>query len=93
MRKNFNYLLILSFEEWQKMQIYTFMFPQIDGLRQDCSISIANALEILQSCTKPLKQFSTAMVNSGGEVQEINIKPMWGPGDLHESIVVNSLHA
>ena len=25
----------------------------IDGLRQDCSISIANALEILQSCTKP----------------------------------------
>ena len=26
----------------------------IDGLVQDCSISIANALEILQSCTKPL---------------------------------------
>ena len=25
----------------------------IDGLVQDCSISIANALEILQSCTKP----------------------------------------
>ena len=25
----------------------------IDGLAQDCSISIANALEILQSCTKP----------------------------------------
>ena len=24
----------------------------IDGLEQDCSISIANALEILQSCTK-----------------------------------------
>ena len=24
----------------------------IDGLVQDCSISIANALEILQSCTK-----------------------------------------
>ena len=24
-----------------------------DGLGQDCSISIANALEILQSCTKP----------------------------------------
>ena len=24
-----------------------------DGLVQDCSISIANALEILQSCTKP----------------------------------------
>ena len=26
----------------------------IDGLVQDCSISIANTLEILQSCTKPL---------------------------------------
>ena len=25
----------------------------IDGLVLDCSISIANALEILQSCTKP----------------------------------------
>ena len=25
----------------------------IDGLVQDCSISIAKALEILQSCTKP----------------------------------------
>ena len=25
----------------------------IDGLMQDCSISIASALEILQSCTKP----------------------------------------
>ena len=26
---------------------------EIDGLVQDCNISIANALEILQSCTKP----------------------------------------
>ena len=25
-----------------------------DGLVQDCSISIATTLEILQSCTKPL---------------------------------------
>ena len=28
---------------------------QIDGLAQDCSISIANALELLQSCAKPPK--------------------------------------
>ena len=28
-------------------------WKNIDGLVQDCSISIANALEILQSCTKP----------------------------------------
>ena len=27
--------------------------PYIDGFVQDCSISFANALEILQSCTKP----------------------------------------
>ena len=25
----------------------------VDGLAQDCSNSIANALELLQSCTKP----------------------------------------
>ena len=25
----------------------------VDGLVEDCSISIANALEIMQSCTKP----------------------------------------
>ena len=25
----------------------------VDGLVQDCSNSIANALELLQSCTKP----------------------------------------
>ena len=29
-------------------------FEDIDGLVQDCSISIGNALEILQFCTKPL---------------------------------------
>ena len=28
---------------------------QIDGLLQDCIISVANTLEILQYCTKPLK--------------------------------------
>ena len=30
-----------------------YMITNIDGLMQDCSISIANAPEILQSCTKP----------------------------------------
>ena len=30
-----------------------FRFFYIDGLVQDCSVCIANALEILQSCTKP----------------------------------------
>ena len=31
------------------------MENQTDGLAQDCSISIANALEILQSCIKRSK--------------------------------------
>ena len=31
-----------------------FFTHSIDGLVQDCSISITNALEILQPCTKPL---------------------------------------
>ena len=29
------------------------MFQYIHGWAQDCSNSIANALELLQSCTKP----------------------------------------
>ena len=31
-----------------------YVIVHIDGLVQDCSISSANALEILQSCTEPL---------------------------------------
>ena len=30
-------------------------FEEIDGLVQDCNNSIANALELLQSCTKSAK--------------------------------------
>ena len=33
----------------------SFLCQYIDGLMQDCSNSIANAMELLQSCTKPLK--------------------------------------
>ena len=29
------------------------MVQYFDGLVQDCSVSIANALDILQSCAKP----------------------------------------
>ena len=35
------------------MICFTGIVQDIDGLVQDCSISIANALEILQSWTKP----------------------------------------
>ena len=35
------------------VQINTVLLMHIDGLVQDCSNSIANALELLQSCTKP----------------------------------------
>ena len=34
------------------MNIYIYIV-YIDGLAQDCSNSIANALELLQFCTKP----------------------------------------
>ena len=38
----------------RNIQQYCFLYGNnIDGLMQDCSISIANALDILQSCTKP----------------------------------------
>ena len=40
--------LVNIYEKCQKLEIY-----DIDGLVQDCSNSIANALELLQSCTKP----------------------------------------
>ena len=33
---------------------YLIQYNEFNGLVQDCSISIANAMEILQSCTKPL---------------------------------------
>ena len=32
--------------------VYIYVHDDIDGLVQDCSISIANVLDILQSCTK-----------------------------------------
>ena len=35
-------------------RIYHTTEVDIDGLMQDCSNSIANALELMQSCTKPL---------------------------------------
>ena len=35
-----------------------YYIDEVDGLVQDCSNSIANALELLQSCTKPSKWHS-----------------------------------
>ena len=40
--------------EWKNIQTrHCYVVDSINGLVQNCSISIANALEILQSCTKP----------------------------------------
>ena len=39
-----------------------FLHYYLDGLVQDCSISSANALEILQSCTKPLTCWNPVVV-------------------------------
>ena len=47
--------LLHSLNWWRmpKLTLWTLHFNLIDGLVQDCSISISNALEILQSGTKP----------------------------------------
>ena len=45
------------------------MFWHLDGSVQDCIISIANALGILQSCTK---QFITSMISPGAH---LSIRP------------------
>ena len=37
----------------EAINIMTFLDQNFDGLVQACSNSIANALELLQSCTKP----------------------------------------
>ena len=40
-------------EHISTIEIQKFSLKKVDGLVQDCSNSIANALELLQSCTKP----------------------------------------
>ena len=52
-RQNLNCLRCCNAAECYIMQIQVY----VDGLVQDCSISTANALKILQSCTKPLMYF------------------------------------
>ena len=45
-----------------------FTCVHIDGLVQDCSNSIANALELLQSCTKPPIYFCLCMYYGGNQL-------------------------
>ena len=44
---------ILATDSQQEVIAYIIHEAYIDGLMQDCSNSIANTLELLQSCTKP----------------------------------------
>ena len=47
---------------------------QLDGLEQDCSISTANTLEVLQSCTNPLicrRSVGNRCVDTGMALQGI----------------------
>ena len=39
-------------------------FPYINGLVQDCSNSIALAMELLQSCTKPMKWYEKTLISN-----------------------------
>ena len=51
------HVIVIIGSHYKGTQLYTGLLwlLQINGLVQDCSISTANALEILQSCTKPLR--------------------------------------
>ena len=48
---------------WMVSLSLVISYHDVDGLVQDCSNSIANALDLLQSCTKPLIWSSSAMIN------------------------------
>ena len=52
---------------------------RIDGLVQDCSNSIANALELLQSCTKPSMY---ALVNEKPLLEMISTYCHIDPGNM-----------
>ena len=45
---------ITSDENTNNQPNYNWISHNVDGIEEDCSNSIANALELLQSCTKPL---------------------------------------
>ena len=62
----------------------------IDGLMQDCSISIVAALEILQSCTKP-SNFIMAISNYQFQIILLNLQMCLRL--KHSSFGVNNLHA
>ena len=51
----------MNFAIWDGSKMW--QMKHIDGLEQGCSISIANALEILQSCTKPSIYLSLGVLN------------------------------
>ena len=48
-----NMQTFISSESFKHMMDSFMVADHIDGLVQDCSNSIANALELLQSCSKP----------------------------------------
>ena len=55
-----------KYTTWKLTQITPgkiLLHVRIDGLVQDCSNSIADALELLQSCTKPSISFSPALTS------------------------------
>ena len=58
MRTGFAYRDIIIFirlfwKQWHARRWWNNFLDDVNGLVQDCSISIANVLEILQSCTEP----------------------------------------
>ena len=58
-----------AFENVYKMWVILFRPPYCDGLVQDCSNSIANALELLLSCTIPSIYSSSKSNSHRGQLQ------------------------
>ena len=82
MTKTFPWLCDLLDNKITSSQVAYICNDKIDGLVQDCSNSIANALELLQSCTKPSKwhakylqmkqHFSVGQLTQNGHKSESN---------------------
>ena len=69
---------------WSKTQVIMEVHSYIAGLWQDCSHSIANALGLLQSCTKPSIYCISCSTNRGRSVDPLDA-PAWNNPNARNS--------
>ena len=86
--------MITTFEIENKwvLIVWTYSELHIDGLMQDCSNSIANTLELLQSCTKPwiYPYICDAQTGSSLCLQSASILTVTGTGWYNHDQRINS---